>query len=159
MKHIVQFSAGVGSYMAAKRVVAQYGTADTLLLFADTLIEDADAYRFLDEAAANVGAELIKIAEGRDPWQVFNDRRFLGNSRVDPCSKVLKREVMRPIDLAILPDWARRDPLIVAQCRRSRQFYRDVILANSEPWQRALRELAMKRNGETTKDDDTADDE
>lgn len=31
------------------------------------------------------------IAEGRNPWQVFRDRRFLGNSRVDPCSEELKR--------------------------------------------------------------------
>jgi hypothetical protein len=80
--------------MAARRVVERYGVADTLLLFADTKIEDADAYRFLDEAAANVGAELVKIAEGRDPWQVFNDRHFLSNSRVDHCSQYLKRDLL-----------------------------------------------------------------
>lgn len=94
MTHVVQFSAGVGSWLAAKRVVARYGVEHTVLLFADTKIEDADAYRFLDEAAANVGAPLVKIAEGRDPWQVFHDERFLGNSRVDPCSKILKRELL-----------------------------------------------------------------
>jgi len=36
--------------------------------------------------------ELIWLADGRDPWEVFRDERFLGNSRVDPCSKKLKRE-------------------------------------------------------------------
>lgn len=35
---------------------------------------------------------LVWIIEGRTPWQVFRDERFLGNSRVDPCSKILKRE-------------------------------------------------------------------
>lgn len=95
MKHIVMFSGGVGSWATAKRVVAAHGTADLVLLFADTLIEDADLYRFLEEAAKDVGGQLVKIAEGRDPWQVFFDRRFLGNTRIDPCSSILKREFMR----------------------------------------------------------------
>jgi hypothetical protein len=36
---------------------------------------------------------LIWIADGRTPWEVFRDERFLGNSRVDPCSRILKREL------------------------------------------------------------------
>jgi len=34
------------------------------------------------------------LREGRDPWQVFRDKRFLGNSWADPCSAILKRELM-----------------------------------------------------------------
>lgn len=93
MKHVVMFSGGAGSWGAAKRVAERYGTADMTLLFTDTLIEDEDLYRFLEEAAASVGAPLVKIAEGRTPWHVFFDERFLGNSRVDPCSKILKRQM------------------------------------------------------------------
>lgn len=37
--------------------------------------------------------ELVWLVEGRDPWEVFRDRKFLGNSRIDPCSKSLKREI------------------------------------------------------------------
>lgn len=92
MRHVVSFSGGVGSWLAAKRVVAQHGTADAVLLFTDTLIEDPDLYRFLDEAAADVGAPLVRITEGRTPFEVFRDVRFQGNNRVDPCSRVLKRE-------------------------------------------------------------------
>lgn len=33
------------------------------------------------------------IADGRDPWDVYEHERFLGNSRADPCSKVLKRQL------------------------------------------------------------------
>lgn len=91
--HVVMFSGGIASWAAAERTVARHGAAGTVLLFCDTLIEDADLYRFLDEAAAHVGAELVKIAEGRDPWQVFRDSKFLGNSRIDPCSRILKREL------------------------------------------------------------------
>lgn len=93
MRHIVMFSGGIGSWAAAKRVAQAHGTDGMTLLFTDTLIEDADLYRFLGEAAANVGAPLVRIAEGRTPWQVFRDERFLGNSRADPCSRVLKREL------------------------------------------------------------------
>ncbi len=92
MRHIVMFSGGIGSWAAAKRVVAQFGPTDVTLLFADTMIEDTDLYRFLRDAAANVGAPLVRISEGRTPWEVFRDERFLGNSRVDPCSKILKRK-------------------------------------------------------------------
>ncbi|MBI2060656.1 MAG: hypothetical protein HYT87_12875 [Nitrospirae bacterium] len=94
MKHIVSFSGGVGSWAAAKRVAVQYGTKDLTLLFADVLMEDEDLYRFIAEAAGNVGGTLIRLTEGRDPWTVFFDQRFLGNSRVDPCSKILKRRML-----------------------------------------------------------------
>jgi hypothetical protein len=87
------FSGGVGSWAAAKRVAEQHGTADLVLLFTDTRIEDEDLYRFLAQAAANVGGEFVRLVEGRTPWEVFRDVRFLGNSRVDPCSRVLKREM------------------------------------------------------------------
>jgi len=89
------FSGGVGSWGAAKRVVEMHGAASTTLLFTDTLIEDPDLHRFLDEAAANVGAPLVKIADGRTPWQVFRDRRMLGNSRIAPCSTELKQKPAR----------------------------------------------------------------
>jgi len=93
-QHVVMFSGGAGSWAAARRVASEHGTGRLTLLFADTLIEDADLYRFLDEAAANVGGELVTIADGRTPWEVFRDVRFLGNTRVDPCSRVLKREIL-----------------------------------------------------------------
>jgi hypothetical protein len=91
--HVIMFSGGIGSWGAARRVRERHPDAPITLLFADTLIEDPDLYRFLDEAAEDVGGDLIRIAEGRTPWEVFRDVRFLGNSRVDPCSRILKREV------------------------------------------------------------------
>lgn len=95
MKHIVFFSSGIASWVAAKRVVERFGVDDVCLVFADTLIEDEDNYRFLHEAAANVGADLVILRDGRDPWQVFKDDRFLGNSRLATCSKRLKQETCR----------------------------------------------------------------
>lgn len=86
------FSGGAASWATAKRVAGQHGTDDLTLLFADTRMEDRDTYRFLHQAAENVGGELVILSDGRDIWQVFRDARFLGNTRVDICSRVLKRE-------------------------------------------------------------------
>lgn len=129
MRHVVMFSGGVGSWMAAKRVAGRYGTADLTLLFTDTLIEDEDLYRFLDEAAANIGVPVTRIAEGRDPWQVFFDERFLGNSRVDPCSKILKRQLAArwldrhcdPLDTHVYVgiDWTEAHRFTTLQARRA----------------------------------------
>lgn len=136
MQRLVQLSGGGGSWAAAKRVAEQYGTDDLTLLFADTLIEDQDCYRFLVEGAANVfgispaidlneralalpetypQAAMLErkrqltalradttdrlpflawIAEGRTPHEVFRDERLLGNSRFDPCSRLLKRHLI-----------------------------------------------------------------
>jgi 3'-phosphoadenosine 5'-phosphosulfate sulfotransferase (PAPS reductase)/FAD synthetase len=89
---VVFYSGGVGSWAAAKRVAEKHGTAGLVLLFTDTKTEHPDTYRFLRESAANVGGRLVEVADGRDIWQVFKDERMLGNSRIDPCSKILKRQ-------------------------------------------------------------------
>lgn len=89
--------------MSAKRVAKHHGTDDLVLLFADVkgntssehAGEDEDTYRFIKEAAANVGGELVRLNEGRDIWQVFEDDRFIGNSRLANCSKFLKQKPCR----------------------------------------------------------------
>lgn len=90
MRCVSMFSGGAGSWAATKRAVAKYGAENVTLLFADTLKEDADLYRFLPESAAEMGVELVTVADGRTPFQLFRDRRFLGNNRVPTCSKWLK---------------------------------------------------------------------
>jgi hypothetical protein len=103
MKHVVMFSGGVGSWATAKRVADKHGTDNLYLVFADVkgdndnphLGEDEDVYRFIDEAAAEIGGTLVKLKEGRSIWQVFKDDRFLGNSRLANCSKFLKQRPCR----------------------------------------------------------------
>jgi 3'-phosphoadenosine 5'-phosphosulfate sulfotransferase (PAPS reductase)/FAD synthetase len=88
----VFYSGGLMSWAAGKRAVEKYGAENTTLLFTDTLIEDADLYRFLEEGAADIGAPLVRVAEGRTPWEVFRAEKLIGNTRADPCSKILKRQ-------------------------------------------------------------------
>lgn len=90
MKALVFFSGGVSSYCAAKRAVSKYGVDNVRLLFTDTMIEDEDLHRFLSDAQKVLRSELIKIADGRTPWQVFADKKFVANSRVSICSVELK---------------------------------------------------------------------
>lgn len=127
-------SGGAGSWATSKRVVACHGVTNTILLFADTLMEDEDLYRFLIDGVQNtlgisLGQDVVDdsrierippigtserrdyitdlahrasrtpyfkwIVDGRDPWGVFREGRYIGNSRVDPCSLQLKRQLMR----------------------------------------------------------------
>ena len=90
-RHIVQFSGGIGSFCAAVRVAEKYGTADMVLLIADTGVEDSDLWRFADDTSSLLGVPLTKVRDGRTPWQVFRDQRFLGNDRLAPCTKYLKQ--------------------------------------------------------------------
>lgn len=94
-KHIVMFSGGVASYAVARRVVAKESKRDVVLLFADTKIEDSDLYRFLHDIEDKLDVVITVIAEGRSPWQVFNDEGMIGNTRADLCSRILKREPLR----------------------------------------------------------------
>ena len=96
MTHVVNLSGGITSWMAGRLVVDRIaGPADrVVLLFADTLIESPDVYRFLEAGTADLGEPVTRIADGRTPWQLFRDERMLGNNRVAMCSRILKRELI-----------------------------------------------------------------
>ena len=95
MTHIVSYSGGLGSFATAYRIVQQVGADTTRLVFADTKTEDEDLYRFLGETSEFLGCNLTTIEDGRDIWGVFNDVKFMGNNRIDPCSKHLKRDLFK----------------------------------------------------------------
>jgi hypothetical protein len=92
VKHIVMFSGGIGSWAAARLMVDDVGPENVVCLFTDVLGEDEDTYRFIDDAIANLGCQYVRVADGRNIWQVFKDRRFLGNSRQANCSAELKQK-------------------------------------------------------------------
>jgi hypothetical protein len=103
--HFVNLSGGAGSWYTARRVIELAEPGDFVdLVFADTNMEDEDLYRFLNEAitdlvdrarTAELDVDFTYLEDGRDVWQVFHDSRYLGNSRIDPCSRILKRDLIR----------------------------------------------------------------
>lgn len=94
-RRVIQMSGGIGSWATAQRVAAVHGTHDMVLLFADTLVEDPDLYRFLDDAADQLGVPITRVVDGRTPFEVFRDQRFLGNNRIAPCTVHLKQRPCR----------------------------------------------------------------
>lgn len=89
---VIFFSGGIGSFATARRVIEQHGRDGVVLLFTDTKVEHPDLYRFLDDAVDHLQVPLEYLADGRDIWQVFKDKRLLGNTRVAPCSHELKQK-------------------------------------------------------------------
>lgn len=92
---IVMISGGMASFEAARRVIERYGKNNLHLWFADTMMEDEDLYRFLNDAERVLDMPIERMADGRNPWQVFEDSRFIGNHRIDPCSQKLKRAFLQ----------------------------------------------------------------
>lgn len=93
MSKVVMLSGGVTSFEALRRILIQPKDDERVVaLFADTQIEDEDTYRFL--ADIERFWPIVRIADGRNIWQVFRDEKFIGNHRVDICSRVLKRDLL-----------------------------------------------------------------
>lgn len=129
MRRVGLLSGGEMSWAAMKLDAKRRGVDGLTLLFTDTKEEDEDTYRYLRESAANIGAPLVEVADGRSIWEVFRDERFIGNTRVDICSRLLKREMAErylnehfdPADTTILIGyhWSESDRFRKAQSRWS----------------------------------------
>jgi hypothetical protein len=89
------YGGGLTSYEVARRAINHYGKESTEIWFADTRTEDEDLYRFNRDVEQLLGKPLRVFDQGMDIWGVFRQQRFLGNSRIDPCSKYLKRVPLR----------------------------------------------------------------
>ena len=90
MKHIVSISGGVASYFTLKRVLQTAPQEDVIAVFCDTLAEDGDLYRFLDDIEERLGIQIVRLCEGKTPFELAWEENFLYNSRVANCSKKLK---------------------------------------------------------------------
>jgi hypothetical protein len=88
--HVAMFSGGAGSAYVAYHMVQTYGKENCILFFTNTLWEDEDNYRFMDEVSKHIGLDITERLDGRTPEEVFYDERFLGNSRLAKCSEELK---------------------------------------------------------------------
>jgi len=107
MLHI-SLSGGLAS--AANALLAYESGEPFIMWFSDTTIEDDDLYRFLYDIERLGIAPLIRLKDGRDPWDVFVDNDYIGNSRTAPCSRILKTElIQKQLDAFASPD----DPIVI----------------------------------------------
>ena len=103
---IVMYGGGLTSYEAAKRAIERYGQESVEIWFADTRMEDEDLYRFNRDVEIILQQNIIVFDQGLDVWEIFERERFLGNSRIDPCSKFLKRVPLRKALEEKYPNWS-----------------------------------------------------
>lgn len=94
MTYIVNVSGGLASYEALRRTLERYGRDATIAVFADTRVEDDDLYRFLGDIEQHLGIEIVRLADGRTPWEVIHDERYITMRNRAPCSAILKHEVI-----------------------------------------------------------------
>ena len=92
MKHIVSISGGSASAVAADRVISRYGKEAVTLWFADTLWEDEDLYRFLEDLESRWEMKIERYTDGRTPLQVAEQKKIIPNSLAAPCSHELKQK-------------------------------------------------------------------
>ena len=122
-RDIVALSGGVASAWVAWWVLNNHNP-DAILYFNDTLWEDSDLYRFLDDLEAYLGVKIHRDSDGRTPEQVFYDSNMLANNRVPLCSRILKAERMQkfinPGDVA----WFGIDMQEAHRCERIAAIYR-----------------------------------
>jgi hypothetical protein len=93
MNHIGSVSSGLSSSVAFDRLIKR--CPDAIPVFMDTLFEDKDNYRFMDECETRWGTKIVRLTEGRNPYEVSCAERVIPNSRVAPCTSRLKLEPFR----------------------------------------------------------------
>lgn len=97
MHHVVMFSGGAASYVAAKRVIEKYGKENVTLLFADTRTEDETLYEFVAQAEKALGLKVTipvpqaRYVEVKDIWDVFFGERMIAHNGIGVCTKNLKQ--------------------------------------------------------------------
>jgi hypothetical protein len=108
MTHWISVSGGKGSAISA--ILAHEHGLDYQMVFADTRGEHPSTLAYIIDLSMKLGKKVHWLQDGRDIWDVFIDEKYIGNSRVAPCSKILKT---RPI-LKFLDDNANdTDPIVL----------------------------------------------
>lgn len=132
-QHVVMWSGGITSWATARWVISRYGADNVTLLFADTNAEDEDLHRFNAEASAQLGLPITRVADPteRDPWQVFEDKQWIGNTRIAQCSHALKQDPCR-VWLAVNTDPA--DTVVYVGIDWTEPHRLPAIIAGWAPW-------------------------
>lgn len=98
VKHIVSVGGGIASTLLLPSILIDgkgIPIRDAEFIVAALPNEDKDVWRLTSAVENLFGIKIKRIGHNKSPFDVFFETRFLGNSRIDPCSRVLKREVMR----------------------------------------------------------------
>lgn len=91
LRFIVNFSGGLTSWEALRRTIETHGKEHVHVVFADTLEESKDLYRFLEDTERYFRITIDVLCDGRTVWEVLNDNKCITIKGMAPCSQDLKR--------------------------------------------------------------------
>ena len=95
MKHIVQYSGGCGSAMAAYLVTQKHLKEDIILLFHDVRGHDDDMYRFNADVGAFLGLPITEYTSEKTMWDIVKDNKKTPSLWMPFCTRILKLEMGR----------------------------------------------------------------
>lgn len=114
MKYVSSLSGGAASAVAHARAMERYGKENVVPWFADTLWEDDDLYRFLNDLEGFWNQKIIRHTEGINPLQVAENEGIIPNQKLAVCSRVLKQKPFKkfieayekPVTVLLGLDWS-----------------------------------------------------
>lgn len=94
-RHLVWFSAGAASAVAAKLTLSDHGHDDTEIVYIDTGSEHDDNARFIAECGAwfDHAIRVERSAKYASTWDLWRQRRYLVGPDGAPCTAELKKKV------------------------------------------------------------------
>lgn len=96
MKYLISLSGGIGSFYTVKNLLDKGIKKENIeLIFCDTLAEDGDLYRFLNDIERVFEMKITRLCVGKSPIELCFEDNFLYNSRIANCSKKLKSKPFR----------------------------------------------------------------
>lgn len=132
MKHIISLSGGIGSYFTLKKVLEENKKDDVVAVFCDTLFEDGDLYRFLEDIEKKFDVKITRLCEGKTPFELAYEDNFIFNSRVANCSKKLKS---RPFKKWLKENYTPEECVIYMGIDFTETHRCNAIKKNYEPYQ------------------------
>ena len=99
MKHIIWFSCGAASAVAAKLTLAEH--PDATIYYTDPGSEHPDNMRFLADCEAWFDKPITVLRSNRyvDTWDVWNRRRYLVGHNGTLCTVELKKRLRQQVEL------------------------------------------------------------
>jgi hypothetical protein len=151
VRWVVSVSSGASSAVAAERTMAKYGKDNVDLVFADTTVEHADNYRFLNDLEKRWGKPIIRLADGRNPQTVWDDKQLIPTDQFAPCTYELKLKLiiehvqkLRAQGYAVvmcvgmsLKDTRKKSPLADKYPPHMGKWYPGRMLATAVNWSKA----------------------
>lgn len=144
MNRVLFFSGGLSSFAVAHHLKTNYPDDNIVLYFTDTLWEDEDLYRFIDEVSHKLELPMLIHSMLTDPVELMIKQKILFNNRFGQCSLQLKMKVAS--DYFKKGKMPRHEHWVNKQYLKNESFKEDAILYFGISFDEFHRTKAIKEN-------------